>query len=348
MLQGHDQAEAVERMSNPPMANRGRQDKGEGRGGASDEGLREVRAIPPMSLEAEGWCQATPDLSKKQEGNAVGVFTRVEGPSWGMQWRYITARSAPGARRRSQQAAQDGDWPKRKRRGCAGSGCACCRGGVLRDLCVDTARRKPQRRRREQSEYSADRFECDDECACGPGCRARRAHNASGGMQRRTNVIYQGPELGYGLYLAGTEKLAQGEFLGEYLGACVLRNKPEQVGSGMYYLNIGADEHKWFLDARKMGNATRMIQHSCLPNLAVRHVITCSNPDTSRPVLQALRDILPGDELTYAYAASADALERFFERCACQVCAGRDGNVVAVNGRAEAHRLAAHVAMHSS
>jgi SET domain-containing protein len=101
------------------------------------------------------------------------------------------------------------------------------------------------------------------------------------------------------------EAIAKGERVIEYKGE--LRSHAEvdageagDVESGHTFLFTLNDE--WVIDGTRRGNVARWINHSCKPNceaLIVEH----DGDDRRRDkvVIEALRAIKPGEELTYNY-----------------------------------------------
>jgi SET domain-containing protein len=78
---------------------------------------------------------------------------------------------------------------------------------------------------------------------------------------------------------------------------------------------------KWVLDAAVGGNDARFINHSCDPNCEI--VVA-----RGRVFIEAIADILPGQEITYDYAYEreeddeADADARYPCRCGAKACRG--------------------------
>ena len=76
------------------------------------------------------------------------------------------------------------------------------------------------------------------------------------------------------------------------------------------------------IDAGVRGNAARWINHSCSP-----HCVT-SEDDDGRVFIEAKREILPGEELTYDYRLSIDGRltkkerARYVCRCGAPRCRG--------------------------
>ena len=69
------------------------------------------------------------------------------------------------------------------------------------------------------------------------------------------------------------------------------------------------------IDARRIGGVARFCNHSCLPNL---HVVA-TRVDARAPIaaLRALRDILPGEELTFSYGGGIARGSARAARCEC-------------------------------
>ena len=60
--------------------------------------------------------------------------------------------------------------------------------------------------------------------------------------------------------------------------------------------------HQYIIDSSRKGNHSRLINHSCDPNLTVYKIIKDDrNVNRPCPVLFALKDIEPGTELTFNY-----------------------------------------------
>ncbi len=79
---------------------------------------------------------------------------------------------------------------------------------------------------------------------------------------------------------------------------------------------------KYVVDAASRGNAARWINHSCRPNCeAVTEEDPSGDPRKDRILIQAIRDIAAGDELSYDYGISFDgsvtAREKTLWACRC-------------------------------
>jgi uncharacterized protein len=86
---------------------------------------------------------------------------------------------------------------------------------------------------------------------------------------------------------------------------------------------------KYVVDAARGGNVARWINHSCRPNCeAVTEEDPSGDPRKDRILIQAIRNIAAGDELSYDYGISIDgpvtAKEAALWACRCGApnCAG--------------------------
>jgi SET domain len=115
-------------------------------------------------------------------------------------------------------------------------------------------------------------------------------------------------EGGVGLFFGGwdeNDQVLENTFLGFYVGNIT------QVRSGDYVITLWeADVHgeQWYVDAEKMGNEFRYLNHSHLPNVQY-DVAYIPNVKGSFPCIRTLRTILDGDELVADYEISFDNLE---------------------------------------
>jgi len=123
---------------------------------------------------------------------------------------------------------------------------------------------------------------------------------------------------GWGAFARTSHKT--GDFVVEYVGELVrttVANKREaveygsKVGIGTY---IFALDQNTTIDATKSGNMAQLLNHSCDPNCFSRQV------GNGRVVLSAMRDIEPGEELTYDYRFSGDEMMKC--RCGSASCRG--------------------------
>ncbi|CAN0355861.1 unnamed protein product, partial [Phaeothamnion confervicola] len=129
---------------------------------------------------------------------------------------------------------------------------------------------------------------------------------------------------GWGLRLVDPAGAPAGALMHEYLGEVIdmaeCRERLGRLGqdgrgSDFYFASLGGD---LVLDAAPMGSQARFANHSCAPNCSLQK---WSVQGETRVVLMALRDLYPGEELTYNYRA--DTLGGLVQRQVC-MC-GADG-----------------------
>jgi SET domain-containing protein len=114
-----------------------------------------------------------------------------------------------------------------------------------------------------------------------------------------------------GLGLFATKLIKRGAYIATYRGPVITTEEAErrerQGAKYMFELNS-----KWTIDGSPRWNMARYINHSCWPN---------AQPITrkGRIVIVALREISPGEEITYNYGRE---YYDYFIRCGGCRCAG--------------------------
>lgn len=104
--------------------------------------------------------------------------------------------------------------------------------------------------------------------------------------------------------------IKKGEFVIEYKGKRRTHEEVDQedsgdVESGHTFLFTLNDEY--VIDANHKGNRARWINHSCNPNCeAVFDEYEGKNRKKDRVYIEAIRNIKPGEELTYNYGITLD------------------------------------------
>ena len=100
--------------------------------------------------------------------------------------------------------------------------------------------------------------------------------------------------------------------------------EPETGHTFLFTLN-----DKYVIDANVGGNVARWINHSCDPNCeAVWDEADSGKPKEDRILIEAIRDIRPGEELTYNYGITLDEphtakLKKIWAcRCGSAKCTG--------------------------
>ncbi len=121
---------------------------------------------------------------------------------------------------------------------------------------------------------------------------------------------------GRGVFAAAP--IVKGARIIEYVGECISPAEADARYGGDYdpaaiVLLFIADKNT-VIDAGVGGNSARFINHSCVPNCQ-------SVQDAGRVFIEALRDIAPGEELTYDYrlelSEQETALRQEHYRCRC-------------------------------
>ncbi|MEO8809697.1 MAG: SET domain-containing protein-lysine N-methyltransferase [Rhodanobacter sp.] len=120
---------------------------------------------------------------------------------------------------------------------------------------------------------------------------------------RRRFVSRRSPIHGNGVF--ATDTIARGEHIIQYKGklmspaeADILYGDGGETGH-TFLFTLNDD---FIIDANQQGNSARWINHSCEPNcLAVVEESASGNPRRDKVMIEAIRKIKPGEELTYDY-----------------------------------------------
>ncbi|XBI93701.1 hypothetical protein VPH35_030480 [Triticum aestivum] len=169
-------------------------------------------------------------------------------------------------------------------------------------------------------------YECGPSCKCPPTC-----HNRVGqkGIKFRLQV-FKTKSMGWGVKTLNY--IPSGSFVCEYIGEVLDDEEAQKRMTDEYLFAIGHnyyDESLWeglsrsipslqngpgkdeetgfAVDASKMGNFAKFINHSCTPNLYAQNVLY-DHDDKSAPHIMffACEDIPPGQELVYHYNYAID------------------------------------------
>jgi len=112
-----------------------------------------------------------------------------------------------------------------------------------------------------------------------------------------------------GLGLFATAPIEPGEYI-EYVGEIISDQEANHRKNNRYLFEINT---KWTIDGSNRANKARYINHSCHPNCEslVQH---------KRVFVKAIRQIEPGEELTYDYGA--EYVDEFIapHGCKCSAC----------------------------
>ncbi|MDX2030651.1 MAG: SET domain-containing protein-lysine N-methyltransferase [Blastocatellia bacterium] len=113
----------------------------------------------------------------------------------------------------------------------------------------------------------------------------------------------------HGLGCFTTRAFSKGRKIAEY-GGTLRRWEEMSVAEAPWELNYILDlDGVWVIDAADGGNPTRYINHSCDANVFMR--VT-----RMHAIFYALRDIAPGEELTWRYFLIDD--DGYAEPCPCE------------------------------
>ncbi|KAJ2949544.1 hypothetical protein O0L34_g15464 [Tuta absoluta] len=140
--------------------------------------------------------------------------------------------------------------------------------------------------------------ECSSQlCPCGDKCKNQRIqrHEWAGGLEK-----FMTESKGWGVRTK--ETIAAGDFILEYVGEVVSDKEFKERMATRY----ARDTHHYCLhldggtviDGHRVGGDGRFVNHSCRPNCEMQK---WTSNGTFRMALFALRDIDPGEELTYDY-----------------------------------------------
>lgn len=118
--------------------------------------------------------------------------------------------------------------------------------------------------------------------------------------------------------------IAKGDTVIQYKGRLITHAEAdERYGDGAetgHTFLFTLNDH-YIVDANVGGNSARWINHSCEPNCeALIEEAADGNPRHDKVLIEALRDIAPGEELTYNYGIVLDVphTARLKKRWACR------------------------------
>jgi SET domain-containing protein len=118
----------------------------------------------------------------------------------------------------------------------------------------------------------------------------------------------------HGLGVFAMRRLMAGERIVEYTGERITKTESQiQCAAGNHY--IFALDDAWDLDGDRPDNPARFINHSCAPNCeAIQR--------DSRIWLEALREIRPGEELSFDYGYDLENYREHPCHCGAVGCCG--------------------------
>lgn len=147
-------------------------------------------------------------------------------------------------------------------------------------------------------------------CHCNaPDCRGTMLHEAEptdAKMAERPFRVRHSPIHGKGVF--ATQAIAAGTELIDYAGQLISVEEANElyndVDKGHTFL-FSLDDDR-IIDANRGGNEARWFNHSCQPNCIPYLHEDPVDPMKSKVIIETLRDVAPGEELTYDYAISLD------------------------------------------
>ena len=115
-----------------------------------------------------------------------------------------------------------------------------------------------------------------------------------------------------GLGLFATEPIRKGTYIVEYLGPLLTNQQCDERRDNRYWFEVNS---RWTIDGARRSNVARYINHSCRPN---------ADPmiRDRRIWIKAIKNIGPGDEITYDYGK--DHFNAYIKPHGCQCDKCRD------------------------
>lgn len=126
-------------------------------------------------------------------------------------------------------------------------------------------------------------------CPCKENCRNRTIQKNDAAAIERFRPINKG----WGV--RANELIPKGKYILEYTGEVVNAKECRKNDNNFYCLNLGGG---LLIDAHRMGNECRYVNHSCRPNSAMQKWYVNGLP---RMALFAIEDIRAGGEISYDY-----------------------------------------------
>ena len=140
-----------------------------------------------------------------------------------------------------------------------------------------------------------------------------------------------------GLGLFARVAIKKGQFIVRYSGRKIRCEAADELDT-RYMFEVNA---RWTIDGSNRRNRARYINHSCRPNAEayfVKHVIK----------IRAIKNIKPGDEITYHYGR--DYFDSFIKAvgCKCRACAKKRAEIRSQRSRRRARSARAKSARFKS
>jgi hypothetical protein len=129
--------------------------------------------------------------------------------------------------------------------------------------------------------------------------------------KRKFRIGRAGTGLGFGLY--ARQPFKSGEIVAEYTGKKIPTKEADKLET-RYLFEI---DKEWTIDGSPRSNTARYMNHACFPNCE-------SDIVDGKIIITAVRDVEPGEELTFDYG------EEYFDEfikpvgCKCADCSPRE------------------------
>jgi SET domain-containing protein len=121
-------------------------------------------------------------------------------------------------------------------------------------------------------------------------------------MTRRI-IARRSPIHGNGVF--ASQALAKGDHVIEYKGRLLTHDEADALygdGGETGHTFLFTLNEQYIVDANQQGNSARWINHSCAPNCrALVEESPSGDPRKDKVVIETLRKVSPGEELTYDY-----------------------------------------------
>uniref|UniRef100_A0A915AYG5 SET domain-containing protein n=1 Tax=Parascaris univalens TaxID=6257 RepID=A0A915AYG5_PARUN len=160
-------------------------------------------------------------------------------------------------------------------------------------------------------------LECNASCFCSSQCPSRVAQS---GVRSHLEV-YRSRR--YGWAVRSTVPIQKGEFISEYTGELISGEEADKREDDTYLFEIVDDAASYCIDAKRRGNVSRFINHSCEANLMVVRVVWDANVRHFPHIcFFAKKNISRGEELTIDYGKQwwDVKLMKFLCQCGSKRC----------------------------
>ena len=113
-----------------------------------------------------------------------------------------------------------------------------------------------------------------------------------------------------GLGLFALKPIKKGSFIAYYRGRLISNQEADELGT-KYLFEINS---RWTIDGSSRANIARYINHSCRPNAE-------TDVKKHKIIITAIKNIQPGDEITYNYGRNYFNAFIKPKGCKCAACA---------------------------